>query len=192
MMTGAFGFFDQRFRDKSSPNYLGGYWPPDAPAIFLKPVPLPDDYRALYFDARRRLPLFQTVFHDSVITTHHWSRPSLKFPNVARVDELLELLYNVPPLYHLNPEELEKRGAAIARHYRFFSPLHRQAGLLPLDDFSWLTADGLVQRTVFGRRIEMVANFGREPFVYEGIRIPAGAIAARRLPSGQETVYVPD
>jgi hypothetical protein len=191
MMTGSFGFGDPRFRDKSSPYFLGGYWPPDAPAIFLKPVPLPDDYRALYFDPRSRLPLFQTVFHDSVITTHHWSRPSLKFTNVARVNELMELLYNVPPLYHLNPEELEKRGPAIARHYRFFSPLHRETALLALDDFSWLTADRLVQRTTYGGKSEMVANFGGDVFVYQNVRISAGAILARHLGTGQVQVFVP-
>jgi hypothetical protein len=157
----------------------------------MKQVALPDDYRALYFDPRTRLPLFQAVFHDSVITTHHWSRPSLKFPNVAAVNELLELLYNVPPLYHLNPEELEKRGAALARHYRFFSPLHRQTGLLPLDDFSWLTPGHEVQRTVFGGRIEMVANFGAEAFTYANVRIPGRAILARYRDSGRTELFTP-
>src|SRR6476660_541454 len=72
MSAGAFGFGDPRFHDKASPSYLGGYWPPDAPAIFLKQVELPEEYRALYFDPRWRLPLFQAVFHDSVVTTQHW------------------------------------------------------------------------------------------------------------------------
>lgn len=188
MMTPVFGFFDPRFRDKSSPWFLGGYFPPDAPAIFVKPVPLPEDYRAIYFDPRVRIPLFQTAFHDSVITTHHWSRPSLKFSNVRNVNELLELLYNVPPLYHLTTEELEKNGPQLTRHYRFFSPLHQQTGLLPMTGFVWLTPDRLVQKTTFGNAIEMIANFRDVPYT-GGIQIPAQAIAARYLDSGKVIVY---
>ena len=188
MMTPVFGFRDPRFNDKSSPSYLGGYWPPDAPAIFLKSVPLPDDYRAIYFDPRVRIPLFQTAFHDSVITTHHWSRPSLKFSNARRIGELLELLYLVPPLYHLTPGELEKQSALLTQHYRFFSPLHREAALLPLTGFSWLTADRLVQKTTFGNSIEMIANFRDVPYT-DGIRIPPQAIAARHLNTGQIVIY---
>jgi hypothetical protein len=190
MMTPVFGFFDARFNDKASQWFLGGYWPPDAPAIFLKPVPLPDDYRAIYFDPRVRIPLFQTAFHDSVITTHHWSRPSLKFSNVRRTDELLELLYNVPPLYHLSLDELERNPAFLTRHYQFFSPLHRLTALLPMTGFSWVTSDRMVQKTTFGNDIEMIANFRSVDFT-EGVRIPAESIVARHVGSGEVIVYSP-
>ena len=177
MMTPVFGFFDQRLKDRSSPFFFGGYWPPGGPAIFLKPVPVPDDYRAIYFDPRVRIPLFQTVFHDSVVTTHHWSRPSLKFTNVREMDEMLDLLYNVPPLYHLNSAELAKNGAAMLRHYQFFSPLHREAALLPMTGFAWLTPDRMVQKTTFGNRIEIIADFH------------AMTVTARYLDSGKTVSY---
>jgi hypothetical protein len=189
MMTPFFGWGDSRLTDRSSPYFLGGYWPPTGPAIFLKKVAVPDDYRAIYFDPRVRIPLFQTVFHDSVITTHHWSRPSLKFTAVARITELLELLYNVPPLYHLNPSELDHEAAAIARHYRFFSPLHRQSALVPMSDFSWLTPDRLVQKTTFGAAVEMIANFRGEPYQYGAVRIPAWGIVARHMDSGRVETF---
>jgi hypothetical protein len=82
------------------------------------------------------------MFHDSVATTHHGERPSLKFNNAARFNELLELLYNVPPLYHLNPEEWDHEAEAIARHYRFFSPPHRRSGVLPMSGFDERMTDG--------------------------------------------------
>lgn len=46
--------------------------------------------------------------------------------------ELLELLYNVPPLYHLNLSEFPKRRQQIKHHYDFFSPLHGETALLPM------------------------------------------------------------
>jgi hypothetical protein len=71
------------------------------------------------------------------------------------------------------------------KHYRFFSPLHRQTGLLPLEEFTWLTPDRLVQRTTFGGKVEMIANFGAEP--HQGV--PPRSIAARHLDSGQTEIY---
>ncbi len=102
------------------------------------------------FEPEFRLPLFQTVFHDSVIATHHWSFASLKTKDCAKTVELLELLYQVPPLYHLNLAEFQKRKPQLKRHYDFFSPLHRETALLPLADFQWLTPDGTVRRATFG------------------------------------------
>ena len=192
MMTPVFGWGDpDMYTDKESPYYLGAYWPPDGPAVFMKPVPLKDVYRAVYFDPRYRLPLYETAFHDSVVATHHWSAGSLKFQDQAQTVELLELLYGVPPLYHLNLAELEKNGERIAAHYRFFSPLHRQIGLLPLTDFEWLSPDRLVQRTVFGDAVEVVANFSDAAFERDGASVPPRSVVARQLSTGEARTYTP-
>ena len=61
-----------RYERKTSPYYIGGYWPPEGPAIHIKQVPLKSKYLYLYFAPHFRLPLYQIVFHDSVITTNHW------------------------------------------------------------------------------------------------------------------------
>jgi hypothetical protein len=103
--------------------------------------------------------------------------------------ELLELLYNVPPLYHLNRQEFERRKALIQAHYDFFSPLHRELGLLPLTDFNWLTEDRLVQQTVFGDRVELIANFGEQDFKRNDLTIPPDNIAAVWRDSKKRLVY---
>lgn len=185
-----FGWGDPDMSDRNSPYFLGAYHPPDAPAVFFKPVPVKNSFIHLHFDPRFRLPLFEAVFHDSVVSGHHWSVPSLKFTSVQTTVALTELLYQVPPMYHLNPEELERRQEVIGRHYAVFSPLHRMTGLLPLADFQWLTPDRLVQRTLFGERVELIANFSGRPFDYHGNEIPAGA-CGWRISEGELMVYKP-
>ena len=112
VMTPVIGWGDPDLSNKQSKYYLGAYYPPEEPQVFFKPVPLKEEHRYIYFEPRFRLPLFQTVFHDSVIATHHWSFASLKAQDQARTVELLELLYQVPPLYHLNlPGVSEAQGA---------------------------------------------------------------------------------
>ena len=192
MMTPVIGWGDPDLKkDKESKYYLGGYWPPDGPAIHVKQVPLKEKYYHYYYDPRFRLPLYEMVFHDSVVATHHWGYASLKFHDQVDTVELLELLYNVPPMYHMNLDEFRKHKRRIKSHYDFFSPLHRELGLLPMTDFAWLTRDRMVQRTVFGDRVEMVANFGMEEFKYQGKLIPKRSVLASWLNTGETRIFTP-
>jgi hypothetical protein len=97
----------------------------------------------------------------------------------------------VPPLYHINLAEWSKRKQLIQTHYGFFSPLHRQAGLLPMTDFRWLSEDRMVQRTMFGDTLELVVNFRNEPFHRDGVEIPARTIFAKWIATGQESIFTP-
>lgn len=191
VMTPVFGWGDPELKDRKSKYWLGGYWPPEGPAVFVKPVPLKPAYAYFHFDPRFRLPLYQVVFNDSVIATHHWGRGSLKFTDQIETTALIELLYNVPPLYHLNLDEFEKHGERIKRHYEFFSPLHRELALLPLTDFAWLSADRFVQRTVFGKRVELVANFSRSERSVGDLSVPPRTVIARWLDSGATRSFAP-
>jgi hypothetical protein len=191
VLTPVIGWGDPDLTNKQSKHYLGAYYPPEEPQVFFKPVPIKEEYRYIYFEPRFRLPLFQTVFHDSVIATHHWSFASLKAEDQAKTVELLELLYQVPPLYHLNVQEFRKRAAQIKRHYEFFSPLHRETALLPMTGFQWLTPDGAVQRTTFGDSIEMVANFGPSDFQYGDTMLRGQSILVKRRDSGKTRTYTP-
>jgi hypothetical protein len=181
VLTPVIGWGDPDLTTRDSKYWLGAYYPPGEPTVFFKPVPLKEKYHKLFYDPAVRLPLFQTVFHDSVVATHHWSNPSRKFPEVAGTVELLELLYNVPPLYQLNRAVFAQQRADIKRHYDFFSPLHRELALLPLSDFRWLTADKLVQTTRFGDLAEITSNFGGQPFTNGAIQLPPQTLEVRWL-----------
>ena len=189
MMTPVIGWGDPDMKNKTSPYYIGGYWPPEAPAIHVQQVPLKSRYFYLYYDPRFRLPLYQMVFHDSVITTCHWHAGSLKFKNAVETLALLELLYNVPPLYHLNTARFSKHKAWIKQHYTFFSPLHREIGGRTMTDFEWLRSDRLIQRTLFADTVEIVANFGTDPFEYKDMVIPGRSVAARWIDTGKIEVF---
>ncbi|KPK62067.1 MAG: hypothetical protein AMK73_06850 [Planctomycetes bacterium SM23_32] len=192
MTTPVFGWGDPDLRrDKESAYYLGAWWPPDGPAVMVKQVPLKPRYYTFYFDPRFRLPLYQAALHDSLVTTHHWGAQSLKFSDQAETVALTELLYGVPPLYHLNLDEWGNHRDTITRHYAFFSPLHRELGELPLTEFGWLDDERLVQRTLFGEGLEVVANFGTEPFRHRGAQVPSRSVMATWLDSGRTEVFTP-
>lgn len=190
MLTPVIGWGDADLKDKASPYYLGAYYPPDGPAVFTKQVPLKPAYKKFHYDPRYRLPLYQAVFHDSVVTTHHWHNASLKFADQVKTVALLEQLYNVPPLYHLNPDEFQKHKAHILAHHAFFSPLHRDLALEPITGFRWLTDDRRVQQTTFGDGTTITANFGDHATEVDGHALPAGSVMAVR-PRGDTSLYTP-
>ncbi|HZZ45096.1 MAG TPA: glycoside hydrolase [Tepidisphaeraceae bacterium] len=176
-------------KDKTSAYYLGAYYPPNEPAVFFKPVALKASYLKFNFDPRYRVPLYQAALHDSVVATHHWSFGSFKLKDLVGTREMLELLYGVPPLYHLNVEEFGKRREEIVRHYAFFSPLHREVAEMAMTGFDYLSEDHLVQRTVFGGKVEVVANFSDQVFMYRGQAIPGRAVAEVHPEAGGFKVY---
>lgn len=138
-----------------------------------------EQYQYFYYAPRFRLPLYEIVFHDSVVTTHQWANGSLKYDNMLDTVALTELLYMVPPLYHINLDEFDRHRDIIKRHYDFFSPLHRQVGFAQMTDFNWLSSDRMLQRTIFGDKVEIVANFSHESRRYQGIDIPGRSVLAK-------------
>jgi hypothetical protein len=191
VMTPVIGWGDRELTDPKSKYYTGGYYPPDGPGNFFMPVPVKEEYRYIYFEPRFRLPLFQTVFHDSVIATHHWSWGSFKSKDLAKTVELLELLYNIPPLYHLNLEEFHKRKQQIQRHYAFFSPLHRQLAEMPMTNFKWLTPDHSVQLTTFGETMDIVANFSGNGFEFQKVTVHPQSILAKDRNGDKPLIFTP-
>jgi hypothetical protein len=187
----SFGWGDADLKDRASPYFLGAYYPPDGPAIFLKPVPPKDEYVRAFYDPRFRLPLYETVFHDSVVTTRHWSAGSLKFTNVAAAGELSDVLYQTPPLYHWNLDTFEEQKARVVAFQNVFSPLHERTGVLPMTSFEWLTPGRLVQRTRFGDEIEITANFGDAPWKEKGRVFAPHTAEARWLKAGKRVRYAP-
>ena len=178
MQTPVIGWGDPDMsKNPKSPYYLGRWFPNEKPQVFFKTVPLKEPYRTVHFAPQTRLPLYQAVFHGSVITTHHWLFDSLKLSNVRAENELMQLLYNVPPLYHLSADTLKQRLPVIARQDVFFRPLHERLATEAMADFHWLTEDRLVQQTTFADGTRLVANFdsrerevGGKPLAGQSIR----------------------
>ncbi len=188
MFGPVFGWGDPDLKNRNSEYYLGQYYPHDGPKVFVKQVPMKEKYRYFYYDPRFRLPLYEIVFHDSVVTTHQWANSSLKYSNMLDTVALTELLYMVPPLYHMNPDEFDRHRGIMKKHFDFFSPLHREFGFAQMTDFNWLSSDRKLQRAVFDGRVELIANFSQQPRGYRGADIPARSISARWPDSEKEKI----
>lgn len=187
--TSGFGWQDPDMRrNKRSPYYLGAWHPEFQPDYFFRQSRLKPGYQALYFDPAIRLPLFQSVFHDSIVTTHHWTMDSLKFKESRQTTELLQQLYNVPPLLNLSLDSASARIPYLKGLDAFFRPLHERLYNQPLTGFRWLDKRGEVQQSEFADGTRLVANFGPATEL-AGMKLAAQSVLAL-LPDGQLLQFV--
>ena len=61
-------------KNKDSEYYVGDYYSINGgiPTKFSEEVKMKPLYKYVYFDCRFNLPLYQLVYNNSVITSHHW------------------------------------------------------------------------------------------------------------------------
>ncbi|MDD1829296.1 glycosyl hydrolase [Photobacterium sp. ZSDE20] len=191
-----FGWTDKDMKEnRKSPYYLGRWYPDHKPDFFFKSAKVKEPYKSLLFSPQYRIPLYQAVFHDEVINTHHWHSDSLKFTNVKANRDLTAMLYNTPAMVHLTRDEAlsssSPRLKALKHYQDGFEPIHKQLWDKTLVDFAWLDNSGTVQQTVFDDGSKVIANFSDQPISQNGIEIAATSIKAL-LSNGQVVEWQPE
>lgn len=178
--------------NKESPYYIGAYYSPYGGAAehFSKRIPIKEKFDTLFADPRYDLPLYRLVYNDSVITTYHWDWSTFKIQGKTGQRMLREILYNVPPLYHLDGRLWQEYREDIAAHTKVWSAFARRAVTMEMTGFADLSGDGLVQKTVYGNgALEAVANFGKKAVTAGRKEIPGGSVWIRM--GEEEWIYTP-
>lgn len=189
----SFSWMDEDMKkNKESEYYIGKYFNPAGGVAehFAKRVPLKEKYYTLFVNPSYDLPLFKLVYNDSVISSYHWEWPTFKIKGATQTRMLREILYNTPPLYHLDAEEWAEYKDDIAKHTTVWSTFSKQATMQEMTDFSYLSPDGFVQSTQYGTDIWVIANFSDAPYQYQKQEIPANS--ALIYMDGTATVYTPN
>jgi len=138
---------------------FGGWWPTDRPDIFFKPfVPTPEEAHLLFGPADR-LPLFEAVFHDSIVAADRWEFGLMKVTGQERSRFARSLLYGAPTMWNLDRRELARSGKWLRVAQDDFILAHGTGQPVALTDVKWLTPDRLVQRVTYADGRVLIANF---------------------------------
>jgi hypothetical protein len=116
-----------------------------------------------------RVPLWELVFHDCVVSTWYWGDASdfllQAAPEVTPKKDAFNVLYGTIPLLWANAEgSWPKHRDVFLRTYRNTCKLHEAVAGTELLSHEWLTPDRAVQRTRFSDGTEVVVNFGEAPY----------------------------
>lgn len=135
-----------------------------------------------------RVPLWELVFHDCVVSTWYWGDASdfllMAAPEITPKKDAYNVLYGTIPLLWANKQGSWTTDREVfLRTYRNTCKLHEQVAGTEMVSHEYLTADRAVQRTHFSDGTVTIVNFGAEPQSVElagrSYRLPQNGFAVK-------------
>lgn len=116
-----------------------------------------------------RVPLWELVFHDCIVTTWYWGDSSdfllQAAPEVTPKKDAFNVLYGTIPILWANKEGgWTTARETFLRTYRNTCKLHEAVAGTEMLSHEFVTLDRAVQRTRFSDGTEVIVNFGKTPF----------------------------
>jgi hypothetical protein len=150
---------------------LGPYRLPDSGRAMLEYKAPTPEFLKYQVGPFYRVPLWELVYHDCVVSTWYWGDYNNKAPEVWPQRDLFNLLYGTSPMYMFTGQTWERDKALFAESYKRVCPVVRQVGYDQMLSHEFISADHTVQRTVFSGGTEIVVNFGKSAHVLADGRV---------------------
>ncbi len=131
-----------------------------------------DEYAKWGIGHEYRVPLWELVFHDCVVSTWYWGDSSDFLldaaPEVTAKKDAFNILYGTIPLMWANREGAwRKARETFLRTYRNTCKLHEVIAGTEMLSHEFVTSDRAVQRTQFSDGTEVIVNFREKPYSAE-------------------------
>jgi len=132
-----------------------------------------------------KIPLWQLVYHDCVVSTWYWSdTPGMHYwaaPEISERKDLFAILYaGVPLLWRDNRDyDWNVHRERWMRSYHEACPLAAQLAFSRMTQHAFVTRDCAVQRTLFDNGTEIVVNFGETAQAWQTSATAAVTLAPR-------------
>ena len=119
-----------------------------------------------------RLPLWELVYHDCVVSQWYWGDYNNKLPAIWQKRDLFNILYGTAPMFMFDAKLWEQNKDRFARSYKNICDVTRAVGYAEMTDHRFLTPDRNVQQTTFANDVTVTVNFGEKPYsLHDGIEI---------------------
>jgi Glycosyl hydrolases related to GH101 family, GH129 len=128
---------------------------------YAKPT---DDFLKYQVSPVYRLPLWELVFHDCVVSQWWWGDANNKVPEVWDQRDLLNILYGTAPMLVFNGKTWNSQKNRMLQTYQNVARWNRTIGYDELVTHEIMTSDGMVQRTSWSSGRVMTVNFGDKPY----------------------------
>jgi hypothetical protein len=136
-----------------------------------------DKYLKYSINEYTRVPLYELVYHDAVVTSWRWEDGNHHTPEIWWKKDLFNILYGNAPLWNLDRDRWESYKLSFIESYNKVCPWLQKIAYDELVSHRFVTADHKVQQSFFSSGKKTVVNFGEEEFLFEGMKIkPKGFI----------------
>ncbi len=143
---------------------LGRYRLPDSGRDTLKYKEPTPDFLKFQVGHVYRVPLWELVYHDCVVSQWYWGDYNNKAPEVWDRRDLFNILYGTPPMYMFDMAMWRKDSKRFAESYGKICPFVRRVGYDEMVSHEFLSADHAVQRTQWSSGVEVTVDFGKMTF----------------------------
>jgi hypothetical protein len=127
--------------------------------LFSRKTPS-EDFKRFQMGPYYRIPLFELVYHDCVVSYWYWGDSSNRLPEYWDIRDLFNALYGTPPLWNVYPSLWAESEKRFVQSYKAAVPVARRTGYSEMTDHAFLTPDHSVQQTSFSNGVTVIANFG--------------------------------
>lgn len=132
-----------------------------------------DTYLKYSINEYTRVPLYELVYHDAVVTSWRWEDGNHHTPEIWWKKDLFNMLYGSAPLWSLDRERWEEYKNTFIDSYKKVCHWLQQIGYDELISHRFVTEDHKVQESVFSSGKKVVVNFGDSAVEVEGKSIKA-------------------
>jgi hypothetical protein len=132
-----------------------------------------DKYLKYSINEYTRIPLYELVYHDAVVTSWRWEDGNHHTPEIWWKKDLFNVLYGSAPLWNLDRERWEEYKFTFIDSYKNVIPWLEQIASDELVYHRFLSPDHKIQESVFSSGKKVVVNFGDTDYLFEGKTVSA-------------------
>jgi len=173
MMTLQQTWFNTEISKKGTIYYFGDWKNGERPSIMLGERTAPPNYMKYSINEAIRVPLYELVYHDAVVTSWRWEDANHHTPAIWWKKDLFNILYGSAPLWSLDRDRWESFKNTFVESYKNICPWLQQIGYDEMLDHRFLSEDRKIQETVFSSGKKAIVNFSESDYTYENKIIPA-------------------
>ena len=168
MMTLQRTWFGSDITKKGTIYYYGDWSSNPKPTQMLGTRVAPDKYLKYSINEYTRVPLYELVYHDAMVTSWRWEDGNHHTPEIWWKKDLFNILYGSAPLWSIDRERWEAYKNTFIQSYKNVCPWLQQIGYDEMVSHRFVTPDHLIQETIFSSGKRAVVNFGNTEYVFEG------------------------
>jgi hypothetical protein len=168
MMTLQRTWFGSDITKRGTIYYYGDWRNNQRPTQMLGTRVAPDKYFKYSINEYTRVPLYELVYHDAMVTSWRWEDASHHTPEIWWKKDLFNILYGSAPLWSIDRDRWESYKNTFIQSYNNICPWLQKIGYDEMLSHRFVTIDHSVQETVFSSGKRAVVNFGNSEYIYEG------------------------
>jgi len=135
-----------------------------------------EDFTQYNLNERVRIPLWELVYHDAVVSTWRWNITPDRYltPGTWLQNDLILAINGSMPIYVVSQKTLLERQDGILRSYEMICKLNEKTGWDEMVDHNNLTPDRSVQESLYANGVGVIVNFSEADYRHpKGGLVPA-------------------